>query len=173
MVFNSNQEEPQKLAIRPEGIQPGAENDEHFIEAETEATYEGVSVTPYGKIEPGTYDLYWKNEKISTLHLAQGGVHTFVVDASDEENPTVLDFLLSPENSVHILWLIPQFFVITVGEIMISITALEFSYSQVFFSSHFLFPLLQIEFIRTVFFSHTNCIIFSGPRVYEIRVTSL
>ena len=90
-----------------------------------------MSVTPYGKIEPGSYDLYWKNEKISTLHLAQGGVHTLVVDASDDENPEILDFLLSSENSVHILWLIPQFFVITVGEIMISITALEFSYSQV------------------------------------------
>ena len=54
-----------------------------------------------------------------------------VLDASDDENPGILDFLLSSENSVHILWLIPQFFVITVGEIMISITALEFSYSQV------------------------------------------
>ena len=118
-----------------------------------------MSVTPYGKIEPGSYDLYWKNEKISTLHLAQGGVHTLVVDASDDENPEILDFLLSSENSVHILWLIPQFFVITVGEIMISITALEFSYSQVrifhyyyFFLTIFslLFFLLKIEFIRTV-----------------------
>ena len=66
---------------------------------------------------------------LSTIFL--GGVHTLVLDASDDENPGILDFLLSSENSVHILWLIPQFFVITVGEIMISITALEFSYSQV------------------------------------------
>ena len=62
--------------------------------------------------------------------MAQGGVHTFVVDSTGEE-PRVMDNLLTKENSVHILWLIPQFFVITVGEIMISITALEFSYSQV------------------------------------------
>ena len=60
----------------------------------------------------------------------KGGVHTFVVSDSTEE-PKLLDFLLTKENSVHMLWLIPQFFVITVGEILFSITALEFSYSQV------------------------------------------
>ena len=120
----------QKLIFRPEGIEPSAVNDEHYVEAETTVNYEGVSVTPYGQIEPGSYDLYWKNEKISTIHMAQGGVHTFVVDSSANQ-PRVMDYLLTKENSVHILWLIPQFFVITVGEIMISITALEFSYSQV------------------------------------------
>ena len=41
------------------------------------------------------------------------------------------DFLLTQENSIHMLWLLPQYFVITVGEIMLSITGLEFSYSQV------------------------------------------
>ena len=41
------------------------------------------------------------------------------------------DFLLTQENSIHMLWLLPQYFVITTGEIMLSITGLEFSYSQV------------------------------------------
>ena len=41
------------------------------------------------------------------------------------------DFVLTSENSVHMLWIIPQYFVITAGEIMFSITGLEFSYSQV------------------------------------------
>ena len=63
-------------------------------------------------------------------YILKGGVHTFVVSDSTEE-PKLLDFLLTKENSVHMLWLIPQFFVITVGEILFSITALEFSYSQV------------------------------------------
>ena len=91
----------------------------------------GISVTPYGKLEPGNYDLYWNNEKIVTdMNLPQGGVHTFVVSSGTEE-PEFFDFLLTKENSVHMLWLVPQFFVITVGEIMFSITALEFSYSQV------------------------------------------
>ena len=41
------------------------------------------------------------------------------------------DFLLSQENTIHMLWLIPQYLVITTGEILFSITGLEFSYSQV------------------------------------------
>ena len=40
-------------------------------------------------------------------------------------------YILTQANSVHILWLLPQYIVITVGEVMFSITGLEFSYSQV------------------------------------------
>ena len=132
VVFNTNKDEAQKLILRPEGIEPGASNDVHQIEAVTEASYEGISVTPYGKIDPGSYDLYWKEDKISTIYLPQGGVHTFVINGQNEtEIPRFFDFLLTKENSVHMFWIVPQYFVITVGEIMFSITALEFSYSQV------------------------------------------
>ena len=34
------------------------------------------------------------------------------------------------ENKVHIMWLLPQYIVVTVGEILFSITSLEFAYSQ-------------------------------------------
>lgn len=33
-------------------------------------------------------------------------------------------------NSIHMAWLIPQYFLITVGEVVFSVTGLEFSYSQ-------------------------------------------
>merc|ERR1711970_728583 len=33
-------------------------------------------------------------------------------------------------NDVNLLWIIPQFFIITVAEVMISITGLEFAYTQ-------------------------------------------
>jgi len=163
VVFNSNEAGVQKLVFRPEGIEPEAVNDEHYIEAETTVNYEGVSVTPYGQIEPGSYDLYWKNEKISTIHMAQGGVHTFVVDSTGEE-PRVMDNLLTKENSVHILWLIPQFFVITVGEIMISITALEFSYSQ---APESMKSVLQACNLLTVAFGNLIVIIVAESKAFD------
>ena len=70
--------------------------------------------------------------KIDKIHFLPGGVHSIVVTKDAEGIYKLNDFLLTQENSIHMLWLLPQYFVITVGEIMLSITGLEFSYSQVF-----------------------------------------
>ena len=44
-------------------------------------------------------------------------------------------------NDVHMLWQIPQYFLLTLGEILISVTGLEFSYSQ---SPLFMKSVLQV-----------------------------
>ncbi len=86
-----------------------------------------------GNIEPGAYSVYYNDDnKISSVELAQGGVHNFIVaQRSNSSEYEFYDFLLSPENSIHMLWIFPQYFIITSGEIMFSVTALEFTYSQV------------------------------------------
>ena len=66
------------------------------------------------------------------LNFLPGGVHSMVITKNKEGIYELNDFLLTQENSIHMLWLLPQYFVITTGEIMLSITGLEFSYSQVF-----------------------------------------
>ena len=38
--------------------------------------------------------------------------------------------MITMASTIHLLWLIPQYVVITAGEVMYSITGLEFSYSQ-------------------------------------------
>ena len=43
----------------------------------------------------------------------------------------VMPVEVTPPNSVNIMWLLPQYFVVTFGEVMFSITGLQFSYSQV------------------------------------------
>lgn len=69
--------------------------------------------------------------EIGSLVLLQGGVYTFTVSGAPGSKPSFSSFILTKENSIHMLWLIPQYFVITVGEILFSITGLEFSYSRV------------------------------------------
>jgi dipeptide/tripeptide permease len=60
-------------------------------------------------------------------------VHTFYVHGNQDlgYEQTLSKYQLTKDNTVHMMWLVPQFAVITTGEIMFSITGLEFSYSQV------------------------------------------
>ena len=34
------------------------------------------------------------------------------------------------DNKIHIMWLLPQYTIVTIGEILFSITSMEFAYSQ-------------------------------------------
>ena len=69
--------------------------------------------------------------KIKDVFFLPGGVHNMVITKDKDGIYKLNDFLLTQENTIHMLWLLPQYFVVTVGEIMLSITGLEFSYSQV------------------------------------------
>lgn len=40
-------------------------------------------------------------------------------------------YTMSPPNTVNMLWLIPQYFLISVAEIMFGVAGLEFSFTQV------------------------------------------
>merc|ERR1712227_257770 len=43
---------------------------------------------------------------------------------------TVSSYMVVLDNTIHMFWLLPQYVVVTVGEILFSITSLEFAYSQ-------------------------------------------
>lgn len=42
---------------------------------------------------------------------------------------------MSPPNSIHMLWLIPQYFVLTVAEVMYAVSGNQFAFTQVFNSN--------------------------------------
>ena len=66
------------------------------------------------------------DKPMGTFKADQGGVYSLLV-AKDPK--TTIDrthsFVLTEPNSIHILWLIPQYFVITASEIMISVTGTD------------------------------------------------
>jgi len=78
------------------------------------------------------------------------------------------DFLLTQDNSIHMLWLLPQYFVITVGEIMLSITGLEFSYSQ---APESMKSVLQAAWLLNVAFGNLIVILIAEAKAFDSQAS--
>lgn len=99
-----------------------------------------ISGTKFQTIEPGTYSVFLPTTKlgehekdpVGEIIVKFGGVYNFLVEKPLEKggNTTVTVYKITEENSVHMLWLIPQYLIITISEVMFSITGLEFSFTQ-------------------------------------------
>lgn len=83
--------------------------------------------------------------------------------------------IITPPNSVHILWLIPQYVVMTMGEVMFSVTGLEFSFTQAPASMK---SVLQSVWLLTVAFGNLIVVLiveghFLNAQVYRLSRYSL
>ncbi|XP_065160310.1 peptide transporter family 1-like isoform X2 [Atheta coriaria] len=85
---------------------------------------------PVALKKPGEYSIKIGEYLSQKIEFKLGGVYTVLVDAFSDTQMNVVPNTITPYNRVHMLWIIPQYVVITVAEIMFSITGLEFSYSQ-------------------------------------------
>lgn len=74
---------------------------------------------------------------------------------------------VTPPNKIHMLWLIPQYIIITMGEIMFSITGLEFSYSQAPSSMK---SVVQAAWLLTTAFGNLIVVIIESADPFEEQV---
>ncbi|XP_055598577.1 peptide transporter family 1-like [Uranotaenia lowii] len=83
-------------------------------------------------VSDGEYDIFSENgtRRVASVKLELGGVYTLILHEVLENEFSLQRHILTPPNSLHMLWLVPQYVVITAGEVMFSITGLQFSYSQ-------------------------------------------
>ncbi|KAL3090065.1 hypothetical protein niasHS_006517 [Heterodera schachtii] len=94
------------------------------------------------------------------VHARMGAA--YVVDLVSSNNSEPVE-LVRP-NSVNILWQMPQVFVMTVGEILLSVTGLEFSYSQ---AAPSMKSVVQALWLLTVFFGNIIDIVISQVQISD------
>lgn len=95
-------------------------------------TIKAVPIDSYKQFEilRGEYSVYADDMKISNVQLLLGGVYTIVISSASVDSIGLKIHQITSPNTVHMLWLIPQYVFITAGEVMFSVTGLEFAYSQ-------------------------------------------
>lgn len=75
---------------------------------------------------------------------------------------------VSAANSVNMLWIVPQFVVMTLGEVMYSVTGLEFSYSQ---SPESMKSVIQAAWLLTVAVGNLLVVIITGAKFFASQVS--
>lgn len=166
MLYNLEQNIPFDSAVVIRG-----ESAYRFFISETDQGY--ISGTKFMDVEPETFEVFLPTEdngtestSIGSFSVKMGGVYDFMVhkplDGTNETSVTIYE--VTPANTIHMLWLIPQYFIITVSEIMFSITGLEFSFMQAPSSMK---SVLQAAWLLTVAFGNLIVVIIAEAKFFE------
>ncbi|XP_055535385.1 peptide transporter family 1-like [Wyeomyia smithii] len=91
----------------------------------TNSTYFNDIIESY----PSEYEISIDGTEVMKYTMRLGGVYAFIFN---EEGASITGQVITvtEPNSINMLWLIPQYVVLTLGEVMYSITGLEFSFTQ-------------------------------------------
>ncbi|XP_043801458.1 peptide transporter family 1 isoform X2 [Apis laboriosa] len=115
-------------------------------------------------IKPNTYDIHLDGKKVqSNVSFKLGGVYTILGSVIENETNAAVVTVTDP-NSVHILWLIPQYVIITMSEVMFSVTGLEFAFTQAPSSMK---SLLQACWLLTVAFGNLIVVIVAEVSIFN------
>ncbi|XP_022110744.1 solute carrier family 15 member 1-like isoform X2 [Acanthaster planci] len=131
------------------------------------------NITDFKAIEPASYDVYIDGDindpstkPLKTVDIKTGAVYRMVLQPYNQtEGAIYVNLHIDVEpNSVSMFLQIPQYIIITIGEIFFSITGLEFSYSQAPAS---LKSCVQAAWLLTVAFGNLIVIIVAEVKFVE------
>ncbi|XP_018792903.1 PREDICTED: peptide transporter family 1-like [Bactrocera latifrons] len=116
------------------------------------------------ELKSGGYEIFVDNTLAAAEYLKVGGRYTVIIN---EETTGVYKsnvVIVTEPNSMSIFWLIPQYVIMTLGEVMFSVTGLEFSYAQAPVSMK---SVLQACWLLTVAFGNVIVVIIAELKLFD------
>ncbi|XP_013115811.1 peptide transporter family 1 isoform X2 [Stomoxys calcitrans] len=118
------------LARTLSNVEPGRNIEWKLTKKGTIEYEETAYVQNLTELSTGDYIITVDGVEAYQTTLQTGGVYTLMIEEVGNGQYWANIFIVTEPNSMNILWLIPQYVVMTLGEVMFSVTGLEFSYSQ-------------------------------------------
>ncbi|EDW06187.1 peptide transporter family 1 isoform X2 [Drosophila mojavensis] len=115
------------------------------------------------RVASGDYAVSIDNKLVGQFSVHTGGVYTLLINEVNDDYAHRMIEVTEP-NSMNILWLIPQYVVMTLGEVMFSVTGLEFSYAQ---APPSMKSVLQACWLLTVAFGNVIVVIIAEAALFE------
>lgn len=113
------------------------------------------------------YEVYIDDTLVATFTVKQGSVSTLLISQNADLDFSWEIIEIAAPNSMHMLWLLPQYIIMTLGEVMFSITGLAFSYAQAPLSMK---SVLQACWLLAVAFGNVIDIIVVGLKAFDSQV---
>ncbi|XP_055389660.1 peptide transporter family 1-like [Condylostylus longicornis] len=88
------------------------------------------NITEVLKVPAGSYKLQYDEHVFGDIDVNQGGSYVYIIAGNNQTGFNFTEYVLAEPNSIHMLWQLPQYIIITAGEVMFSVTGLEFSFTQ-------------------------------------------
>lgn len=126
------------------------------------------------KIEdPSEYDVYLDKILLEeNVPFKSGGVYSVVgshIEHNNEAKIAGRTVTVTQPNSLHMAWMLPQYVIITMAEVMFSVTGLQFAFTQAPVTMK---SLLQAGWLLSVAFGNLIVVIIKGSRPFERQVSN-
>ncbi|XP_055305332.1 peptide transporter family 1-like isoform X2 [Sitodiplosis mosellana] len=118
------------------------------------------------EVEVGSYFVWVDGIQVGGFELKHNAAYSAVITQISQYNYTMTVHTITEPPSLHILWQIPQYVIVTAGEIMFSVTGLEFSFTQAPSSMK---SVLQAFWLLTVTFGNIFVVIIAKIKVFDTQ----
>lgn len=122
--------------------------------------------------DPGEYDVYLDKDLLDeNVPFKSGGVFSVVgsrIKYNNKSKTAGKTVTVTPPNSLHMAWMLPQYIIITMAEVMFSPTGLQFAFTQAPISMK---SLMQAGWLLSVAFGNLIVVIVKGAHLFERQVS--